>query len=843
MTTTIVTRSGKGSPLTNTELDANFTNLKTTADAAISSTGNNTLSGNLNLGDNVKAQFGAGNDLQIYHDGNHSYVSDTGAGYLRLKGSNFVQIFDASDSIMANFESGGGVFLSHNGADRFATTSTGIDVTGTISGGAATFTTADNTDTVSLISTDADANAGPNVKLFRNSSSPADGDNLGRIDFIGKNDAAEQHNFARIAVTVADASNATEDGTLEFSTSVATTENVSRILMGATETVINDDSKDLDFRVESNNHTHMLFVDGGNDRITIGGTDGTGSLHVKNKDNSGSDVHVVVQNTTANRIAGYKVQDESGNTGINLLYDNGANHVVLESPIGDLTLDVAGNINLDADGGQVVLKDGGTQYGNFLMNNSGDLSLHVETQDKDIKFTGNDGGSYITALTFDMSAAGFATLNSGISVGDNATFLGSQNTIRADDGFLRIEETDGTDITYLGDITGSGVGGLFLYNHGGSGDTILRADAASTIAHGLSVGGSAEITSTAAIPLKVAYNSTNYMAIGHEFTDVVSGGVGHIFKISGTQKMLLSASGLDVTGSAKLTGSASANTDSITIGFTAPDGEIKVKNSSGAPASNLDFYTTNSSGTTAVKLRILAGGGLSISTGNVTMDGTLIGVSALGMGGAITGATNVTASGTVSVGDRLLVNGATSNAQLSVLGDASLRAQNVQVAVDGHTAIGFFNASGTDVGGIAVNASGASINLGGTAVSNTLDDYEEGTFTPTYTVAGGGTAGTVTSTNVGTYTKVGRVVTVAVTSFYVPTSGTVPTAYNMTLPFAVGLIGGQSGNGSGREVSQTGASMFISVGNNATTAVIKALNGAAPPANAFFNFSFTYQTA
>ena len=44
------------------------------------------------------------------------------------------------------------------------------------------------------------------------------------------------------------------------------------------------------------------------------------------------------------------------------------------------------------------------------------------------------------------------------------------------------------------------------------------------------------------------------MAIGHEFTNVVSGGVGHIFKINNTQKMLLSASGLDVTGAVKSTG-------------------------------------------------------------------------------------------------------------------------------------------------------------------------------------------------------------------------------------------------------------------------------------------------
>ncbi|BAQ84172.1 hypothetical protein [uncultured Mediterranean phage uvMED] len=158
---------------------------------------------------------------------------------------------------------------------------------------------------------------------------------------------------------------------------------------------------------------------------------------------------------------------------------------------GNFTLDVAGDIILDSDGGLIEFKNGGTRFGRFTHANS-NLELQSMENSGDILLRGKDsGGNNVTALTLDMSAAGFATFNSGISVGDNATFLGAQNTIRADDGFLRIEETDGTDIAYLGDITGAGVGGLFLYNHGGSGDTILRADAASTIAHGLNVGGAA----------------------------------------------------------------------------------------------------------------------------------------------------------------------------------------------------------------------------------------------------------------------------------------------------------------------------------------------------------------
>ena len=103
--------------------------------------------------------------------------------------------------------------------------------------------------------------------------------------------------------------------------------------------------------------------------------------------------------------------------------------------------------------------------------------------------------------------------------------------------------------------------------------------------------------------------------------------------------------GVIATGSlegtnASFSSAPDTNNSSITIGYNSGVGEIKVKNNNSTGA-HLDFFTTNSSNTTAAKLRILDVGGLSISTGNVTMDGTLTGVSALAMGGAITGATSV----------------------------------------------------------------------------------------------------------------------------------------------------------------------------------------------------------
>jgi len=79
---------------------------------------------------------------------------------------------------------------------------------------------------------------------------------------------------------------------------------------------------------------------------------------------------------------------------------------------GNLTFDIAGDINLDADGGEVNFQDGGTTIA-YLGNSSTDLLLGVSTSDKDLYIQGNDGGSTINALHLDMSAAGYATFNNG----------------------------------------------------------------------------------------------------------------------------------------------------------------------------------------------------------------------------------------------------------------------------------------------------------------------------------------------------------------------------------------------------------------------------------------------
>ena len=78
---------------------------------------------------------------------------------------------------------------------------------------------------------------------------------------------------------------------------------------------------------------------------------------------------------------------------------------------GDFTLDVAGDIVLDADGAQIRFKDAGTEIG-VISNSSNDLQIVSSVSDADMIFRGNDGGTPFNALTLDMSDAGKATFNS-----------------------------------------------------------------------------------------------------------------------------------------------------------------------------------------------------------------------------------------------------------------------------------------------------------------------------------------------------------------------------------------------------------------------------------------------
>ena len=100
----------------------------------------------MNHADNQYIYLGAGNDLQIYHDGSHSFISDQGTGHLKLLAGDFRLNNAADNAQMISAVSGGSVYLYDNNSLKLQTTSTGVQTTGTLNvNGAYSFPTSDGT--------------------------------------------------------------------------------------------------------------------------------------------------------------------------------------------------------------------------------------------------------------------------------------------------------------------------------------------------------------------------------------------------------------------------------------------------------------------------------------------------------------------------------------------------------------------------------------------------------------------------------------------------------------------------------------------------------------------------
>ena len=107
------------------------------------------MTGNLSFADNGKAAFGAGPDLEIYHDGSNSIIADVGTGHLKLLGNDMrINNADSSHSYFSA-TNGGSAIAYHNGSAKLATTSTGVTVTGTV---AATSYTGDGSNLTGIAS-------------------------------------------------------------------------------------------------------------------------------------------------------------------------------------------------------------------------------------------------------------------------------------------------------------------------------------------------------------------------------------------------------------------------------------------------------------------------------------------------------------------------------------------------------------------------------------------------------------------------------------------------------------------------------------------------------------------
>ena len=90
------------------------------------------MTGNVGRADNIHSRWGTGNDLDIYHDGSHSYIKDGGTGDLRLMGTNLSLRSESTNEPYLNATENGAVTLYHNNVAKIATAADGIQINGNI---------------------------------------------------------------------------------------------------------------------------------------------------------------------------------------------------------------------------------------------------------------------------------------------------------------------------------------------------------------------------------------------------------------------------------------------------------------------------------------------------------------------------------------------------------------------------------------------------------------------------------------------------------------------------------------------------------------------------------------
>ena len=404
--------------------------------------------------------------------------------------------------------------------------------------------------------------------------------------------------------------------------------------------------------------------------------------------------------------------------------------ITLDSIVNDgsdgVTIDSSTDVIIDAGGADIILKDDGTEFGRFT-NNSTDFEIKVSTQDKDIKFIGDDGGSAITALSLDMSAAGDATFNNQVIVGDGKLVL---NSTAVTSTAAELNALDGITSTVSelnivdGDTSASSVtivdADQIILNDGGTMKQVavsaLNTYTSSSIAADDVSTGDAAVnitTSSGNITIDAAANDTDIIFKGTDNTSDITmltldgseAGAATFNNAITSGAVITSGAGLVIADGGNI-GSAS-DTDAIAIS----SGGVVTMNQIPVFSAGINVSGGNIAGTlsTAAQANITSLGTLTaLTVDDVAVDGKVI---------TMTGSSSDTAVFTAGTNGTLSI----------VTTDDSAAAANITITADGTAELAGTTVTLNSSGDIVLDADGADLKFadGGTdllSITNSSSD-------------------------------------------------------------------------------------------------------------------------
>jgi len=296
-----------------------------------------------------------------------------------------------------------------------------------------------NGNNLTLTSTDADANVGPNLRMYRNSSSPANNDQLGKIVSAGRNNNSQDVVYAEYISQIKDITDGSEDGRVAINTMSAGSL-LARFDILPTETVFNEGGVDLDFRVESTGNANMIFVDAANNKVGIGTNSPAEMLHVASDAKFDGNIKIA----TSGKGIDFSATSDGTTMSSELLddYEEGLHTTAITgTDSGSWVLDAANQKLVYTKIGRMVTVSG--KFETDSGSGAGTLKISMPFTCADLD---DSAELSVGSITFNRyGSTSIATqITPIITSGNNFITIQVHNTGNADESYLQADNVDGT---------------------------------------------------------------------------------------------------------------------------------------------------------------------------------------------------------------------------------------------------------------------------------------------------------------------------------------------------------------------------------------------------------------